>query len=233
MTAVITPGGKCPPVTFSLNGLTAHDETLFKSFVRLLAHRTLQQWTFTPEKADVYVVTQDALKSIPSGQKSLVVGHTHHGEKNFVGMPFHADALEQVLNDLGSSVAHDKQAIAHGPAADMPHAHFRLLRWPPAGLLTSSDRMRMATMMTGKWTSLTALHERSGVPVAVCSQFMADLQHAGLLVDFTQAHHAAATASPQDAGAAGAGTGTAPRHVEPGLISRIRSRLGIFSSGRT
>lgn len=233
MTVSINPGGKCPPVTFSLNGLTAHDETLFKSFVRLLAHRTLQQWTFTSEKADVHVVTQDALKDIPAGQKALVVGHTHQGEKNFVAMPFHADALEQVLNDLGSSVAHEKQATAHAPATDMPHAHFRLLRWPPSGLLTSTDRMRMATMMTGKWTSLAALHERSGVPLAVCSQFMADLQHAGLLADFTQAPHAAATQLQQDTGGARPLTVTAPRHVEPGLISRIRSRLGIFSSGRT
>ncbi|MES2283830.1 MAG: hypothetical protein V4542_20645 [Pseudomonadota bacterium] len=220
-------------MTFSLSGLTAHDETLFKSFVRLLAHRTLQQWTFTPEKADVHVVTQEALKSLLPGQKALVVGHAHNGEKNFVGMPFHADALEHVLNDLGSSVASEKQAGTPGFAADMPPARFRLLRWPPSGMLSSTDRMRLATMMTGKWTSLVALHERSGVPLAVCSQFMADLQHAGLLLDFTQTPQATPTQGQQDTAGARSVTVTAPRNVEPGLISRIRSRLGIFSSGRT
>lgn len=231
MTASITPGGNFPSVTFSLTGLSAHDETLFKSFVRLLAHRTLQQWTFTPQKADVYVVTQEAMKSIPSGQKALVAGHTHQGEKNFVGMPFHADALEQVLNELGSSVASEKQAGANGQAADLPSAHFRLLRWPPSGLLSSTDRMRLATMMTGKWISMATLQERSGIPVTVCSQFMAELQEAGLLMDFTQPHHASAAQFRHHT--AGIASATAPRNVEPGLISRIRSRLGIFSSGRT
>lgn len=218
-------------VTFSLNGLSAHDEILFKSFVRLLAHRTLQQWTFTPQGADVHVVTQDSLKNLSSGQKALVVGHDHHGETHFVSMPFHADALEQVLNDLGKSVASEKGPGAGAPAVDMPRAHFRLLRWPTAGLLTSTDRMRLATMMTGKWTSLAALQERSGVSAAVCSQFLADLQQAGLLVDFTQAHHADAGAPRNERGAAE--TMAPSRNVEPGLISRIRSRLGIFSSGRT
>lgn len=229
--ASLIPGGKFSSVTFSLNGLSHHDEILFKSFVRLLAHRTLQQWTFAPQGADVTVVTQDSLKSVPAGQKALVVGHAHHGEPHFVSMPFHADALEQVLNDLGSSVTSDKQAGPSAPAVDMPHAHFRLLRWPTAGLLTSTDRMRLATMMTGKWTSLATLQERSGVPAEVCSQFLIDLQQAGLLVDFTQAHQPGTETPRHDA--SGSDAGISPRNIEPGLISRIRSRLGIFSSGRT
>lgn len=225
------PAVKPSCVTFSLNGLSHHDEILFKSFVRLLAHRTLQQWTCAPEGADVTVVTQDTLKSVPAGQRALVVGHDHQGEPNYVSMPFHADALERVLNDLGNSVASEKRMMSKALAVDMPHAHFRLLRWPPADLLTSTDRMRLATMMTGKWTSLTALHERSGVPAAVCSQFLIDLQHAGLLVDFTQAHQAGTETPHHDVD--GADTEISPRNIEPGLISRIRSRLGIFSSGRT
>lgn len=225
------PTGKFSSVTFSLNGLSHHDEILFKSFVRLLAHRTLQQWTFVPHGADVTVVTQDTLQGVTAGQKALVVGHEHQGEAHFVSMPFHADALEQVLNDLGNSVVSEKQAGPTAPAIDMPRAHFRLLRWPTAGLLTSTDRMRLATMMTGKWTSLATLQERSGVPAEVCSQFLIDLQQAGLLVDFTQAHQPGPETPRHDAGVAG--TEISPRNIEPGLISRIRSRLGIFSSGRT
>lgn len=231
VTASITHGGKTAPLTFSLNGLSAHDETLFKSFVRLLAHRTLYQWIFTTQGADVWVVAQDSARAVPPGQKALVVGHAHQGEAHFVSVPFHADALEQVLNHLGNMVARDKHAAVVAPATDMPHAHFRLLRWPPAALLTSTDRMRLATMMTGKWTSLAILRERSGVQAEVCSQFLADLQHAGLLADFTQAHHTVTERPPHDAGAGEAML--TPRSLEPGLLSRIRSRLGIFSSGRT
>ena len=228
---LVHPGGRCPTVTFSVNGLSAHDETLFKSYVRLLAHRTLQQWTFAPQSADVCVVTQVTAHPAPAGKKELVVGQCHAGETYFVSMPFHADALELVLNDLGNIVAGEKQAALHAAATDMPHAHFRLLRWPAAGLLTSNERMRLATMMTGKWTSLAALHEQSGLPVEVCSQFMTELLQAGLLANFAQVQHAATTtAQPQ------AGTNNnppSPRNIEPGLISRIRSRLGIFASGRT
>ena len=231
MTASINHSGKAMPVTFSLNGLSAHDETLFKSFVRLLAHRTLHQWTFAPQKADVWVVAQDAAHTLPTGQQALIVGHAHQGEAHFISVPFHADALEQVLNNLGNIVAADKHAATSTPVADMPLAHFRLLRWPSSALLTSTDRMRLATMMTGKWTSLATLQERSGVQAAVCSQFLMDLQHAGLLVDFTQANHTV-TETPQHETGAGEAM-LSPRNIEPGLISRIRSRLGIFSSGRT
>ncbi|MES2401479.1 MAG: hypothetical protein V4573_15930 [Pseudomonadota bacterium] len=231
MTAPTTQGGKPAPVTFSLNGLSAHDETLFKSFVRLLAHRTLQQWTFTPQSADVWVVAQAAANTVPPAQKALVVGHDHQGEAHFVSVPFHADALEQVLNHLGNIVAGEKHTTSSAPAADMPQAQFRLLRWPSAALLTSTDRMRLATMMTGKWTSMATLQDRSGVSAAVCSQFLADLQHAGLLVDFTQAQHTVTETRQHDTGAGE--TMLSPRNIEPGLISRIRSRLGIFSSGRT
>lgn len=230
MTAPLSHGGGRHCLTFSLNGLSSRDETLFKSFVRLLAHRTLQQWTFTPQGGDVCVAAQDAACNLPAEQKILVVGPAHHGEAHFVSTPFHADALEQVLNDLGSSVTTERHTGTTTLAADRPVAQFKLLRWPPSGLLTSTDHMRLATMMTGKWTTLATLHERSGVPMQVCSQFMADLQHAGLLADVSHATHAAPLPAH---GASSIKVPGPARNVEPGLISRIRSRLGLFSAGRT
>ncbi|MES2512309.1 MAG: hypothetical protein V4625_20465 [Pseudomonadota bacterium] len=217
-------------LTFSLHGLSAHDETLFKSFVRLLAHRTLQQWTFTPAaaSADVHVTSQATAHEIAQGHKALVVGPTHHGEPYFVSIPFHADALEQTLNNLGTVVEADRQVRISVPRPTNSATQFRLLRWPTSNLLTSTAHMRLATMMTGKWTTLASLQERSGVPVQVCTQFIADLQHAGLLADAATA--APATAAPVAPEGARAGS---PRHVEAGLISRIRSRLGLFSAGRT
>lgn len=235
MTTPSVTGTGRQTLTFSLNGLSARDETLFKSFVRLLAHRTLQQWSFAPQDADICVAAQDAANNMPADGKTLVVGGVHQGETHFVHMPFHADALEQVLNQLGTCVTAERHARVSSPADHAQAAQFRLLRWPPANLLASSDHMRLAALMTGKWTTLADLHQRSGVPMQVCLQFVADLQHATLLAPATQAAHAPLSSD------AHAAHDTFVKdthcvqsaHIEPGLISRIRSRLGLFSAGRT
>lgn len=222
-------GGNRPSLTFSLHGLSTHDETLFKSFVRLLAHRTRQQWTFTPSStataADVCVTAQATAHTITQGQKALIVGTAHRGEPYFVSFPFHADALEQVLNNLGENITADKRAPLGATTAISLNTQFRLLRWPSADLLATPSRMRLATMMTGRWTTLASLQERSSIPPDVCRQFVSDLVRADLLTE-TQA------AAPSPASHQAAATRTPVTQVEAGLISRIRSRLGLFSAGR-
>ncbi|MFS2055626.1 hypothetical protein ACEN8K_43375, partial [Variovorax sp. CT11-76] len=45
-----------PLLSFSIEGLPARDELLFKSLVRLLDHRTHQHWAWQVEGADLRVV---------------------------------------------------------------------------------------------------------------------------------------------------------------------------------
>ncbi len=107
--------------------------------------------------------------------------------------------------------------------ASVPAEALRLRRWPPADLLRTPDRMRLATLMTGRVLSLADLQRHSGQPQSACEAFIADLLRAGAL-DAVGAAQPMQSARPAAASAQ-------PR-VQAGLLSRIRNRLGRLGASR-
>lgn len=233
-------------LSFSVEGLPPREELLFKSLVRLLDHRTHQHWAWRADQADLRVVGQNAptdhdapLHAVPV----LAVGQADAPRGgHFLALPLHAEALERTLNHLGALVVHARElGLATADAALADDDEFRLLRWPPVALLETPQRIRLATLMTGRPTSLGVLRQRSGLAAQDCLAFIADLRRSGLLENVreaVQAPHAAGVAPhAHDAAQPAAAVPAAPpahasvHPVQPGLLARIRSRLGLLPAG--
>jgi hypothetical protein len=243
-------------LSFSVEGLPPREELLFKSLVRLLDHRTHQHWAWRAGPADLRVVGE---KLPPVGDAPavpvLAVGQTDPQRGgHFLALPLHADALEQTLNRLGAMVVHARGLGLAAAEADLAEDdEFRLLRWPPAALLEAPHRIRLATLMTGRPTSLGVLRQRSGLGVQECLDFIADLRRSGLLESAQETAQAAQAAqavrAAQDTQAAAATANSAffdsvapdsrpalpyppvRDAVQPGLLARIRSRLSLLTTG--
>ncbi|MFM9926602.1 hypothetical protein VLK31_26700 [Variovorax sp. H27-G14] len=262
MTSVFHPAaapvkGQRALLSFSVEGLPPREELLFKSLVRLLDHRTHQHWAWKTDRADLRVVgqevpsthdgpTQPQHQPQPQPVPVLAVGQADAQRGgHFLALPLHAEELEQTLNRLGAMVVHARGlGLAATEATLADDEQFRLLRWPPAALLEAPHRIRLATLMTGRPTSLGVLRQRSGLAPQDCLDFIADLRRSGLLESVREAALAAQAAlaapnapAPSAGGSQPDSTATAtppaPTHhpVQPGLLARIRSRLGLLATG--
>jgi hypothetical protein len=229
-------------LTFSLEGLQPREELLFKAFVRLLDHLTFQQWRYQPAssniRVDLLVVAEGfqptfgqspAQPSQPQ-QPVLRIGNSGINGHGFLSWPLRPDELEKELNRLGGQAitqrgAQETAALFTGATTGAPIAPgqpmqlMRLQQWPPTHLLSGTGRMRLATLLTGKAMSLDELVYRSALPHPVCEAFVNDLQRANLLLA------PASVIKPMPQVAA-----PLPKLVQPGLLSRIRMRLGIQKS---
>lgn len=226
-------------LTFCIEGLQAREELLFKSFVRLLDNVTDQQWTYHPtapnSNVDLLVLAEGVAPAIQRSpelpvQSVLRIASNGWNGHGMLAWPIRPAELEKELNRLGGHAIRRRIAQnARGLLADAvgvkpvaPDESYRLMRlqqWPPAQLLVGPGRIRLATLLTGKAMNLDELVHRSALPVLLCKAFIEDLQHANLLT--SQA------ASPQPA--------VQPSKVlqkvtQPGLLDRIRMRLGIKSA---
>jgi hypothetical protein len=195
-----------PLVAFRLHGVGEKEGTLFKSFLRLLDHRTHERWVQSQDNADVWVVPPDTPVRPPHPGVQLLA----------LVLPIHADELETRLSRMGEVI----RATRRRNAAAAASGAVRLVRWPPAALVGHPQRMRLATLMTGRaWTPM-ALCERSGLPAAFVQQFLDDLRVARLIADDHAPHHYQRASAPLP-------------QVQPGLIGRIRERLGLHATHRS
>lgn len=206
---------------FAFDGVPDKEQTLFKSFVRLLQHRTHQTWLPAQGGTVHLMVVMDhhALASHPS-TGILVLGTQAARRAHYVCLPIHADELETELNVMGGALLARREGASSAPQPLVPGERVRLLRWPSPTLLASRDHIRLATLMTGRPMTLQEVQQRSGVDGSVCSDFMHALDHAGVLE-----HEAPTMPAPLDM----------PRRAvvpPPGLIDRIRARLGLGAPGR-
>ncbi|MET3184219.1 UNVERIFIED_ORG: hypothetical protein ABIC43_007415 [Variovorax guangxiensis] len=248
---VTLPRSRRPLLSFSVEGLPARDELLFKSLVRLLDHRTHQHWAWQVEDADLRVVG-DRLPAPPAEADDrsvplLTIGENPPSRGPFLRLPLHADALEAMLNRLGAMVVHARElglAASRDRAAERGD-EYRLLRWPSLALLDTTMRMKLATLLASRPASLQALQQRSGASAQECADFIAALENAGFV---------AASSSNGSGGGTGFAASRAPESiwpdsqvrggteapfasvavretVQPGLLARIRSRLGLLASG--
>lgn len=208
-----------PILGFTLEGLTGREETLFKTFVRLLDHRTLQQWVHRPMRPDLRVVADsvalyEGAAPDTDGQSPLrlTISSAPGRRRHCVGLPLRADELEAELNSLG--LLRVSGNAARQAAQHPEHASFRLLRWPPAELLGTPERVQFATLMVNKPFTLAWVQQRSNLAPAACAQFFAELRDAALLVPV-------ASIAPKQGEPA-----LAPDAAASSLLARIRSRVG-------
>lgn len=215
------PAGNRTTFVFCTDRLSPRDATLFKSFVRLLDHRTQHKWVCGSDAVDLHVVPEGGAAPRDAGKPAsavLTVGTSQRYLNHYLNLPIRADELETELNRLGTFITGNR------PAAPAPDAQggFRLLRWPPATLLGSPGHLRLATLMAAGAVSLQAAPLRSGLSASACSQFFDDLGRAGLLrADNAVRVQGVPAAQPRSDGTA---------HAQPSLIALIRNRLGLVAS---
>lgn len=214
---------------YSVEGLSAHDALLLKSLVRLLSHRTHQQWSYQLTQAHLQVLGDaqpdgPSTGSAPGGDiPVLLLSHTRQTLGNCLHLPLHVNELEQALNRLGEHIL--KTGALHLTATEpsgLDSHEYQLRRWPPAALLTTPMRMKLATLLTGRPLSVAALQQRSLQPLHDCAEFFLELRRAGLLQQVAAGHSRPAP----DSRPAGPDL-AAPTKPPSGLLARIRSRLGL------
>jgi hypothetical protein len=171
---------------FGIIGLPAREELLFKSFVRLLDNRSLHQWHYLPQMADLWVVAPGVQPpshgTIASERRQvLTVGGSDENVSASLNLPLAPLNIEAALNQLGSKilssrVVSDKPAIAQSYPVS-----YRLTRWPRANMLGTKERMRMATLLLGKPLTISQLADYSFFPISICEGFVHDLKATGLV----------------------------------------------------
>ena len=231
VSAVATP--ETNKRSYSLEGLVSRDALIFKSMVRLLSHRTQHVWQYAPHSTELRVVAQrlSVADNPPKyAQHVLTLGTTNVKRHMYLQMPVHAKDLEAALNQAGALISPTNPAARVSSAAPLETTPMRMLRWPPDTVLTSTARVRLATVMSSKPLTAAQLQQRSGQSLAVCSAFFNDLNQMGLLVPFVRAPTPAMLTTQPDPPL---GMLRANKlSVLPGLLARIRLRfgLGVFNT---
>lgn len=205
-------GARRKALSFSVEGLTAREELLFKGFVRLLDHLTEHEWhphePSTLHRVDLLVagehVTPTQFVQADATPQPLLQLGTHNLTNSllFLSWPLKPKELENQLNSLGRLICGDvalPQGIADTEVSELldttpaalyaesaptkkPARCYRLRKWPKPILLTEPGRMRLATLITGRAMSLEELVFRTALPKAVCERFVADMETAGLIL---------------------------------------------------
>lgn len=237
------------PLSFSIDGLQAREELLFKSLVRLLSHRTLHNWAYCQPMLSSNVnlkVIAEGIKlpsfALDAAQQVLTLGSQSTLRPFYLTLPLRADDLEKELNRIGTLITQKNAVLPITIApnylqsnlpnqlndiASDPHVLMRLLRWPPTHLLGGLGRIRIATLMTGQPMTLNMLEARSGQTSQNCADFISDLKNAGLVVMVES--NSVAPPERFNTGADGTEkTAHAPNQPAANLLARIRNRLGLF-----
>ena len=213
--------------SYSLQGLPDRDALVFKSMVRLLSHRTKYTWVYSPSSTELLVMAEG--KPPPAGQpmvsqQLLTLGTASLKRPSYLQIPLHANDLEIELNRLGALIVPTSQSAREIEVEHSKMTAMRMTRWPPATVLTSSARVRMATLMVGKSLTIVELQQRSKEKLVVGMAFFDDLKKIHLLTPVVAAPTAIVPVQPV--------ASTDPMlarksPVQSGLLGRIRVRLGL------
>ncbi len=199
-------------ISYSLSGLPAREQLVFKSLMRLLAPRLKHDWAYLLEgellvQGDPFTAPEHAFNDPPAlTQNSLIslkVGALQANGLYYLRLPIQANIMEERLNALGievvakrvsaaRSVAHAAsqsgpisipQALARQIAPELAFAgELSLKRWPSQQLMRSAAHIRMATVLLRRRTSLPDLMALSGQSAVVCQHFLRELKAADLLL---------------------------------------------------
>jgi hypothetical protein len=228
-------------LSYSLEGLSAREEMLFKSLVRLLDHLTFQKWEHRPASADYRVDLLVVAEWYPPtifqhahtvGQSILSIGKG--AERDFyLSWPVQPLRLQAELNRIGSFAIMQQRLDPQAPTVPIQSGIdgesedvFRLQQWPPSKYLAGVGCVRLATLLTGTGMTIKQLQHRSALSLSVCRSFVLDLRQ-GQLLTITAAEPPARVPEPHQLLNL---PSSAVAFAKPGLFAQIRAGLGIKSS---
>ena len=180
-----------PLILFGLDGVNDREALLLKSMIRLLDYRSSHQWVYSAGKHDVVFVAHESVSAANCSAVALfpmvlMIGQPANPDIPFLQRPISSENLEAILFRLAVKLlaAKNKLKLTDSTVASIspPHqAHYKLKRWPPAQLIASKERLRLAALIAASEMNLDGMQKRSGAGVEVCKAFIADLARAGLL----------------------------------------------------
>ena len=214
--------------SYSLEGLPDREGLIFKSMVRLLSQRTRHAWVYVPHSTQLRVVAEGLS---PAGfkalaQQVLTVGTAHAKRASYLQLPLYPEELEEELNRLGELISPPTQAGQASAEAYATHTPMRMLRWPPAAMLTTATRIRLATLMAGKPLTVSELQQRSKESLPTCAAFFDDLKRLHLLIPVISELPPTPVVPVSPLASNGPLT-SKTSFVLPGLLARVRKRLGL------
>lgn len=125
---------------FCVSGLSARNEILLKSFVRLLQNATAQEWVYSPTGADLVVLGSEHCaapsarpeqETVPAPTQPLPpratarlwVGNDRPGEPFTVPLPLHFKDVETALNHIGVWLLANPSAAPAEEPSGAGHGH--------------------------------------------------------------------------------------------------------------
>ena len=215
-------------------GLAPRQELVLKSMMRLIDHKLDHKWFYNTTTMDLCMNAADSPGVVvPAFQDAtgrpahvLTLGVEKKGKGDFLSLPLYASELLHTVNRIGHVIQPKKYAagkVSHANVSVSLNALLRLKRWPPAHLLGKPEHIRMATLLTGRSLVLQELQRRAGYPLAACEAFIKDLFQAGLLEPAQVLQQATLTNMQPVA----AKKSTVSASIKPGLLDKIRMRLGL------
>ncbi|MBC3919358.1 hypothetical protein H8L32_17845 [Undibacterium sp. CY18W] len=204
---------------FSILGVAFRDAELFKSYVRVLNFNLQYQWLHRETSPDLIIYGEEAGTSISPDETGAVytlrLTALNTGDDQCLSLPLNSVEIAAALNRIGMALGGktNGQKMPTVPVSDLAQP-YRLKRWPPSSLINTRDRIRLATVMTRQAISIETLNKKSGLDIETCKSFVFDLYASGLLakesiVTKVESSHQSAV----------------PAYVQPGVLSRIRSKL--------
>lgn len=216
-------------------GLAPKQELILKSMMRLIDHKLDHKWFHSTTAMDLCMYAADfsgmaasACRDAKGGLAHvLTLGAEKRGKTDFLSLPLYAADLLQTVNQIGHVIQLKKYAASEIPLVNLhnmrvlSNSFLRLKHWPPAHLVGTPDRIRMATLLNGSSLVMQELQHRSGYPLAACEAFVKDLVKAGLL-ELSQGLQQSVPVSTPSA-AVEPSASLAP--AKPGLLDKIKMRL--------
>ena len=244
-----------PRFFYSAHALSPRDALVFRTVLRLLKTKLKHRWEYSEVACDLLVAGDNPLAASTSLELyqslagiTVLVGVTPRGRENYLCLPILPADVQSMLDALGDKlramsrensaapVLHFNAAVTARVApdsapSDLSHLglvgqRFKLKRWPPQQTLGTPSRLKMATAILAVPISLDALAQRSGSKPSECLVFLSDIQKAGLLVMSKDDSSSKPSLSAQTAQLPVKSAAPA-QPVKAGLLSRIRSRLGL------
>lgn len=159
-------------LNFFFEGVNSRDVALFTSYVRVLNFRLCHQWCHEPAGVHLIIYGKQKKEDEKGAEKSssvfeLILSDHERGEE-FLALPLNSSEIEIALNRIGNLICETNSE----PRSFDTTKRYRLLRWPPNEMLNSANHIRLSTIMTKHFISLEQLHERSGLELSQCRQFL-------------------------------------------------------------
>jgi hypothetical protein len=247
----ISTSTSAAPRKLRLHGLRSVDEAVVEIFLKLLRQQTRNEWVLSGDKeVDLLLVSPQNLDArdvmtqsaqlvwvAPANVKVAADGHAR------LSQPLQLDAFQEVLLAVdaklstvvgmqASSRSQTVMATASVPAAspaqvsDVQQVRYKLKRWPAAQHLAAHRYYsRLASFLSSRYLNQSELVMLSNVEWAVCAEFLKLMREQSLLD--VRAPEAAAASGLAARTAAKAGPSKAEERNMPGLIGRLRERLGL------